>query len=94
VRPLGQLPTARGGVAAFWSAGTGACLAGGEEPTGTLGAVECIDASGAVVVLPPLGLPRHGLGAAVVDGVAYVLLGGPKPGLSVSGTVEALPLKR
>ncbi|MGH8885189.1 MAG: Kelch repeat-containing protein [Egibacteraceae bacterium] len=94
VRPLGQLPTARGGVAAFWSAATGACLAGGEEPTGTLGAVECIDASGAVVGLPSLSRPRHGLGAAVVDGVAYVLLGGSRPGLSVSGTVEALPLKR
>ncbi|MGH8901499.1 MAG: Kelch repeat-containing protein [Egibacteraceae bacterium] len=93
VRPLGQLPTPRGGVAAFWSTATGACLVGGEEPTGTLGAVECIDASGAVVGLPSLSRPRHGLGAAVVDGVAYVLLGGPRPGLSVSGTVEALPVK-
>lgn len=93
VRPVGQLPTPRGGVAAFWSGEAGACLAGGEEPTGTLGVVECIDASGAVVVLPPLGMPRHGLGAVVVEGVAYTLLGGPRPGLSVSGAVEALPLK-
>lgn len=70
VRALGQLPTARGGVAAFWSSATGACLVGGEEPTGTLGVVECIDPNGAVVVLPSLGTPRHGLGAAVVDGVS------------------------
>ena len=91
VRLLGELPTPRGGVAAFWS-GSGACLAGGEQPTGTLGAVECINANGDVVEFPPLSVPRHGLGAAVVDGVAYTLLGGPKPGLSVSGTVEALPL--
>ncbi|MGH8896737.1 MAG: Kelch repeat-containing protein [Egibacteraceae bacterium] len=93
VRALGQLRTARGGVAAFWSGATGACLAGGEAPAGTIGTVECIDTAGAVVGLPSLKMPRHGLGAAVVDGIAYVLLGGPRPGLSVSGTVEALPLK-
>jgi non-specific serine/threonine protein kinase len=94
VRPLGQLPTPRGGAAAFWSPGTGACLVGGEEPTRTLGAVECMDVNGAVVKLPSLGMPRHGLGAVVLDGSAYALLGGPRPGLSVSGAVEALPLKK
>jgi hypothetical protein len=42
--------------------------------------------------VPGLAHARHGLGAAVVDGVAYVLLGGDQPGLFVSPTVEALDL--
>jgi Kelch motif len=89
---IGELPTRRGGVAAFWSPAIGACLVGGESPGGTNAQVECIDADGDVSVLPALGRPRHGLGAAVVDRVAYVLLGGDQPGLFVSPTVEALDL--
>lgn len=92
VRAAGELPTPRGGVAGFWSNAAGACLAGGEQPDGTLAAVECIDTNGAVTVLPSLAEPRHGLGAAVVDETAYVMLGGPNPGLAVSGTVQALPV--
>ncbi|MDQ3870984.1 MAG: hypothetical protein M3301_05120, partial [Chloroflexota bacterium] len=92
-REVGRLPTPRGGVAAFWS-GTGACLVGGEAPTGTFARVECIDADGKVSQLPDLREARHGLGAAVVDGVAYVALGGPRPGLTASDTIEALPLDR
>ena len=71
---------------------------GGEQEddtfTGTFDAVECIDAAGSVAELPPLDQARHGSGAEVVDGVAYVVLGGPSPRLAVSGTVEALPLRR
>jgi hypothetical protein len=89
---IGELPTKRGGVAAFWWPTVGACLVGGESPGGTNPQVECIDRDGDVSVLPPLSEPRHGLGAAVVDGVAYVLLGGDQPGLFVSPTVEALEL--
>jgi non-specific serine/threonine protein kinase len=92
VRRLGDLPTPRGGVAAFWSAPTGACLAGGEAPGGTFAEVECMDDTGGVRVLPDLATPRHGLGAAFVDGFAYILLGGPQPGLSTSGAVETLPI--
>jgi non-specific serine/threonine protein kinase len=92
VSRLGELPTPRGGVGAFWSPQTGACLVGGEEPEGTLAAVECIDGRGTVTALPPLQEPRHGLGAVVVEGVAYAVLGGPEPGLVTSGTVEALLL--
>jgi hypothetical protein len=33
---------------------------------------------------------RHGHGAAVVDGIAYVLMGGPTPGLSAQSSVESL----
>jgi hypothetical protein len=89
---IGELPTRRGGVAALWWPTVGACLVGGESPGGTNPQVECVDEDGDVVVLPGLAHPRHGLGAAVVDGVAYVMLGGDQPGLFVSPTVEALEL--
>jgi hypothetical protein len=70
----------------------GACLAGGESPGGTNPEVECMDATGAVAVLPYLGTARHGVGAAVVGGTAYVVLGGPRPGLFASDVTEALAL--
>jgi non-specific serine/threonine protein kinase len=87
-----DLPTARGGVAAFFWPSLGACLVGGESPDGTNPQVECIAADGRLTRLPDLGTARHGLGAAVVDGAVYVLLGGPEPGLFVSDAVEALEL--
>jgi hypothetical protein len=90
IRRAGKLPTPRGGVAGFHAPGRGGCVAGGEQPHGTLDKVECIDADGSTATLPALGTARHGLGAAVVGGVAYVLLGGPTPGLSVTNAVEAL----
>ena len=93
LRRLGTLPTPRGGVAAFWWPTLGACLAGGESPAGTNPQVECIDLNGRVTVLPSLARTRHGLGAAVVDGTAHVLLGGEQPGLFVSPIVEALVLQ-
>ena len=92
IRRLGELPTARGGVAAFWWPALGACLVGGESPNGTNPQVECIDLDGRVTVLPSLARPRHGLGAAIVGETAYVLLGGEQPGLFVSGLVETLAL--
>lgn len=92
ITTIGSLPTPRGGVAGFWSAGTGVCALGGEDPDRTYSEVECIDAEGVVQTLPSLEAPRHGLGAVVVDGGAYAVLGGPEPGLTVSGVVEALRL--
>jgi hypothetical protein len=92
IRRIGELPTRRGGVAAFFAPSVGACLVGGESPNGTNPQVECIRATGELVRLPELRRPRHGLGSAVVDGVAYVLLGGEQPGLFTSDIVEALPL--
>jgi serine/threonine-protein kinase PknK len=92
VRRIAQLPTPRGGVAAFHAPGVGACLTGGEEPARAIDAVECVAADGTVTVLPPLPEPRHGHGAAVIDGVAYILLGGPQPLLTVSATVQALEI--
>lgn len=88
---IGDLPTPRGGVAAFHWPELGACLVGGESPDGANSQVECLGDAG-VTVLPALGEARHGLGAAVVDGRAYALLGGPVPGLTVSATVEELVL--
>jgi hypothetical protein len=92
VRSAGAVPTARGGVAGFAAPGYGGCVAGGEEPRGTFDQVECVTADGQAATLPPLHTSRHGLGAVVVDGVVYVVLGGPAPGLTVSATTEALRL--
>jgi hypothetical protein len=87
---VGELPTARGGLAAFWVPEIGACAVGGEAPERTFGDVECIAEDGTVTVLPALEVPRHGLAAGVVDGVVIVGLGGPEPGLHVSAVVERL----
>lgn len=92
VTALGVLPTPRGGVGAFWWPSLGACLAGGESPDGTNAQVECIAPDGAVLRLPDLGVARHGVGAAVVEGTAYVVLGGRRPGLFTSDVTETLAL--
>jgi hypothetical protein len=92
VRTIGDLPTARGGVAAFWWPSLGACLVGGESPGGTNPQVECIAPDGRQTRLDDLAFPRHGLGAVVLDGSAWTLLGGPEPGLFVSDVVEVLTL--
>lgn len=92
VTDLGELSLARGGVAAFYWPSLGACLSGGEAPTEAYRDVECIDEAGALTALPPMLEPRHGHGAAVVDGRAYQLFGGQVPALSVSSSVEVLTL--
>ncbi len=89
---IGAVPTPRGGVGAFYTERYGACLTGGEAPDRAYTVVECVDADGTITTLAALNEPHHGHGAAVVDGVAYVLLGGPKPTLSADSTVEALRL--
>ena len=86
-----DVPTPRGGVAALSWPALGTCLVGGEGPNGTFGDVECIGTDH-VTILPGLTVPRHGLGAAVIDGTAYVVLGGPQPGLTTSDVIEALEL--
>jgi hypothetical protein len=87
-----DLPTPRGGIAAFNAGELGDCVVGGEGPNGTFGAVECVGAF-ETTTLPGLTVPRHGLGAVVMDGRAYALLGGPQPGLTVSDVVEVLDLR-
>jgi hypothetical protein len=90
VTPLEPLPTPRGGVAAFWVDELGACLTGGEAPDAAFRTVECIGADGVVTTGPDMLVERHGHGAAAIDGVAYVVMGGPVPGLSAHGSVERL----
>lgn len=92
IEPGPALPTARGGVGAFWAPETGACLLGGESSGGTFAVVECVGPDGKVRTLPRMAQPRHGLGVAVVDGIAYAAVGGPAPGLSATAIVEALNL--
>ena len=92
VRRVGAVATPRGGVAGVHVPGAGGCAVGGEGPEGTFAEVECVAADGAASSLPPLAESRHGLGAVVLDGTAYALLGGPAPGLTVSRTLQALEL--
>jgi hypothetical protein len=76
VRKLGTLPAPRSSVAGFWSPTAGACVVGGRDQTlNTLTTVECINAAGSLQQLPSLANPRHGLGAAVLDGTVYAVLG-------------------
>jgi N-acetylneuraminic acid mutarotase len=89
---IGELPTARGGVAAFWWPSLGACLAGGESPGGANPQVECMTADGTLARLPDLGVARHGIGAAIVDGTVYIVLGGRQPGLATSDITESIAL--
>jgi len=84
----------RGGVAAFFAPGIGACLSGGEAPLRAYTTVECVDGSGRITALPSMNDMRHGHGAGVVGDTAYVLLGGPTPGLSAQASVESLTIGR
>lgn len=83
------LRAARGGTAAAAVAGT-VCVAGGEEPGGTIAGVECLRA-GAWREVATLSQPRHGLGVVAGHGRRlHVLAGGPQPGLFVSAAHEIL----
>ena len=92
VHTIGELPTARGGVGAFWWPELGACLAGGESPGGTNPQVECIAPDGTLSKLPDLRVARHGVGAGVIDDAAYVVLGGLQPGMFASDVTEKITL--
>ena len=84
------MPTARGGVAGAVFDGL-FVVAGGEQPGGTFREVEAFDpVANDWLSLPPLPTPRHGLAAAAVGNTLYIIGGGKKPGLSVSGSNEAL----
>lgn len=89
---LPPLPTARGGLAATATC-TGHIVAAGGEATTTFAEVEAFDTTtGRWVALPRSPNPRHGLGVVAVGSTVYTLAGGPRPGLHVAGTVEALQL--
>ncbi len=85
------LAVPRGGIAAA-TVGDTICVAGGEEPTGTIASVECL-LDGAWRAVGDLAEPRHGLGVvAGDDGRIHVLAGGPQPGLFVSIAHEILQI--
>lgn len=87
---LPGMPTPRGGIAA---AGFRERLVvvGGEASSGTFHEVEAYDPlAQSWSSLPPMPTARHGLGVAIAGERLYVMLGGPRPGFTVSGAVESL----
>jgi N-acetylneuraminic acid mutarotase len=90
------LPTSRGGCAAAVLDET-IIVAGGEgnleESSGVFGETERYDPmSDRWTSLPPMRTPRHGTGAAVVDGIFYVPGGAGVQAFGAVATVEALTL--
>ena len=77
-----DLVHSRGGTSAASTPG-GPCVAGGEEPDGTIGSVECLRA-GVWRVAAQLPEARHGLAVVAVRTTLHVIAGGPRPGLYVS----------
>ncbi len=87
-----RLNDTRGGTSAA-EAGGRPCVAGGEEPAGTIASVECL-ADGRWSRVAQLRIPRHGLGVAGLGDRLHVIAGGPEPGLFVSGAHEAFTVGR
>jgi N-acetylneuraminic acid mutarotase len=88
-----SMPTARGGIAGAVLGGF-FVVVGGEQPSATFKEVEAFDPDkNRWLSLPNLPTPRHGLAAVSVGNVLYAIGGGKKPGLSVSGTNEALQVR-
>lgn len=81
----------RGGTSAA-EAGGRPCVAGGEEPEGTIGSVECLS-GGRWSRVATLQTPRHGLAVAGLGDRLHVIAGGPEPGLFVSGAHEAFTVR-
>jgi N-acetylneuraminic acid mutarotase len=93
-RAIPRVPGPRGGTAAAAVAGR-LVSAGGEEPGGTIRTVFAYNPSSRRWArLPNLPRPRHGLGLVGYRGRAYALAGGPRPGLTVSGSNQVLRLGR
>ena len=90
-RPEAALDDTRGGTSAAEAAGR-PCVAGGEEPAGTIGSVECLS-GGRWSRVATLQTPRHGLAVAGLGDRLHVIAGGPEPGLFVSGTHEAFTVR-
>jgi N-acetylneuraminic acid mutarotase len=87
------LPQARGGTGAAVR-GRWLVSVGGEAPSGTLRRVYALDLrTRRWRRLPDLPTARHGLGVVQQSGRIYVVAGGPRPGLFVSGANEVLTLR-
>ncbi|MEH1123894.1 Kelch repeat-containing protein [Micromonospora sp. CPCC 206061] len=91
-RKLPDLPTRRGGLAAAATC-SGRIVAVGGEADATFEEAEVYDVrAGTWQALPPLPTPRHGLGVVAIGTSIYTLSGGPRPGLHVANTTEAIDL--
>ncbi len=86
-----RLNDTRGGTSAA-EAGGRPCVAGGEEPAGTIASVECLS-GGRWAQVATLRTPRHGLAVAGVGDRLHVIGGGPEPGLFVSGAHETFTIR-
>lgn len=85
-----RLNDTRGGTSAS-EAGGRPCVAGGEEPQGTIASVECLDETG-WQRLADLQSPRHGLAVVGLQHRLHVVGGGPQPGLFVSPAHEVFDI--
>jgi Kelch motif len=83
-----RLGDTRGGTSASEVAGR-PCVAGGEEPQGTIASVECL-AGGRWERVAVLDEPRHGLAVVGLGDRLHVIGGGARPGLFVSTAHEVL----
>lgn len=84
------VPTLRGSIAASVWHGRLVIL-GGQNATQTFADVEAFDlANDTWIALPPLNQARHGFGAVVVESALYAAYGGPRPGLTVTSSIERL----
>ncbi|HVF15135.1 MAG TPA: kelch repeat-containing protein [Acidimicrobiales bacterium] len=89
-RPEPRLNDTRGGTSAAEASGR-PCVAGGEEPRGTIASVECL-VDGRWARVATLGVPRHGLAVVGLGATLHVIGGGPQPGLFVSPAHEAFTI--
>jgi hypothetical protein len=90
--PMPPVPGSRGGTGAATVAGRLVSV-GGEEPAGTIASVFAYDPRARRWDrLPDLPTPRHGLAVVAVGTRVFVIAGGPRPCLFVSGANESLDL--
>lgn len=92
--PRASMPTSRGGGMAAYAKGI-VVVAGGENNAASAnGMFEETEAYDPVLdkwfLLPRMRTPRHGTGAAAIDGVVYVPGGGTVPGFGQTAVFEAL----
>ncbi|HEU4605587.1 MAG TPA: kelch repeat-containing protein [Nitrososphaera sp.] len=90
---LAPMPSKRGGLAAASSDADGNIYVfGGESPAGTFSNNESYHpVTDRWVSATPMPDARHGLAAVTVDNEIYVIGGGPRPGLTVSGSNQIYP---
>ena len=87
------VPEARGGTGAAAAAGRIVSV-GSESPAGTSALAYAFDpGSRRWERLPDLPTARHGLAVVGLGSRVYVIAGGPRPGLFVSGANESLDLR-